>query len=562
MTEELRRYGFQKMPSVTHYDPNHKIHEFFMERKRPYAHQPLSDEEPFRNVVNESELKKIRIRVHQDVRKVQNTMEAGIGKRMVHVRRSDEQESTSKTTQFLEAIQEPIGQYASMRGKHPIEHMIERMRATMDTHDVQELERVALEKEVRCVRNARKDATPPPRPPRMTMPPTAAAVPEVDSPSSNPLYEPDDEEKEEGRDEVDHSEETQKGKDHDEEGQIREEANGDGHQSAHGDDESLEILDETKRTALVEAVDTRKKGKAVEMEPASEGAKLKRPSSSRTPQAQDEHQLSAKRAKKTPAIQETVVETHQPPPNEEWGIDMDECLDMFNMDVGEEYEGPVNAPARESSTRARKSQTYVHMTDNAIHIKTLVATKDNPQNPDDLKQTNQIIHTGPIGVVGRNHAIMSNTDALTKEVLEKEKKNKALKKLAAQCKLTRELEVSKLPSENLRKVKPLMDGMMATKQHLMEVLTVVEQFINTLLLIVSEEKKLADVVTERVRMLRILDSRKPTIMRISSRRNLGMDDTKFLDDYWHFTEVLSQIATRWQEIRVKVDELNDSLCVH
>ena len=68
MAEELSRYGFQKMPGVTHYDLNHRIHEFYMkERKRPYAHRPLSDEEPFRNVVNESELKKIHIRVHQDV---------------------------------------------------------------------------------------------------------------------------------------------------------------------------------------------------------------------------------------------------------------------------------------------------------------------------------------------------------------------------------------------------------------------------------------------------------------------------------------------------------------
>ena len=107
---------------------------------------------------------------------------------------------------------------------------------------------------------------------------------------------------------------------------------------------------------------------------------------------------------------------------------MDECLDVFNMDVGDEYEeAPVDAPTGESSTHVGKSQTYVHMIDNAIHIKTLVATKDNPQNPGDLKQTNQIIHTGPIGVVGRNHVIMSNTDALTKEVLEKEKEYKALK---------------------------------------------------------------------------------------------------------------------------------------
>jgi len=29
------------------------------------------------------------------------------------------------------------------------------------------------------------------------------------------------------------------------------------------------------------------------------------------------------------------VETHQLPPNDEWGIDMDEAIDIFNMDVGE-----------------------------------------------------------------------------------------------------------------------------------------------------------------------------------------------------------------------------------
>ena len=49
-------------------------------------------------MVNESELKRICIRVHQDVRKVQDTVEASIGKRMANVRRSDEQESTSRAT--------------------------------------------------------------------------------------------------------------------------------------------------------------------------------------------------------------------------------------------------------------------------------------------------------------------------------------------------------------------------------------------------------------------------------------------------------------------------------
>ena len=94
--------------------------------------------------------------------------------------------------------------------------------------------------------------------------------------------------------------------------------------------------------------------------------------------------------------------------------------------------------------------------------------------------------------------------------------------MVAQQKLTKELEVSKLPSENLKKVKLLMDGMMVAKQPLIEeVLTVMEQFISTLLLIVSREKKLVDVVIERLRMLQILDSKKLAIIRISSSRNLG-----------------------------------------
>jgi len=61
-------------------------------------------------------------------------------------------------------------------------------------------------------------------------------------------------------------------------------------------------------------------------------------------------------------------------------------LDVFNMDVGEEYEeGLANAQVGESSTHIRKSQAYVHMTENAIHIKTLVVKKDNPQKLGDLK---------------------------------------------------------------------------------------------------------------------------------------------------------------------------------
>lgn len=108
---------------------------------------------------------------------------------------------------------------------------------------------------------------------------------------------------------------------------------------------------------------------------------------------------------------------------------MDECLDVFNMDVGEEFGiSEVNDQIGESSTCLGKSQTYLHLTDNTVHIKTIIADKDNPQRPRDLKQINQIINIGPIGVAGGKHAIISNTEAVAKDELLKEKEIKSLKK--------------------------------------------------------------------------------------------------------------------------------------
>jgi len=50
----LGKFNFQKLPSVSHYDPDHKIHDFYIkERKKAYEHKPLREEEPFQNVVNE-----------------------------------------------------------------------------------------------------------------------------------------------------------------------------------------------------------------------------------------------------------------------------------------------------------------------------------------------------------------------------------------------------------------------------------------------------------------------------------------------------------------------------
>lgn len=59
--------------------------------------------------------------------------------------------------------------------------------------------------------------------------------------------------------------------------------------------------------------------------------------------------------------------------------------------------------------------------------------------------------------------IISKINALM-DTLEKEKEIRSLKKeLAAQRKLTKELEVYKIPSKNLIKVKPLINGMMVVK---------------------------------------------------------------------------------------------------
>jgi len=65
---------------------------------------------------------------------------------------------------------------------------------------------------------------------------------------------------------------------------------------------------------------------------------------------------------------------------------MEECLDVFNMNVGEEFEAKEKSDHHgESSTHPGKTQTYVHLVDNAIHIKTIIADKENPQRPEDLR---------------------------------------------------------------------------------------------------------------------------------------------------------------------------------
>lgn len=170
-----------------------------------------------------------------------------------------------------------------MRRKRPIEQVVEQVKATVDIHEVQELEQVASEKMVRCVRNVKRDAMPQARPSRKVVPPPSTAAPTSSSPSSNPLYEPDDEvERGEGKDVASNSEEAQEGEDQIEEGPVLGDVLGDELQDAQSDDESFEILGGVDKSGPAKALVTQDKGKGVEIEPASRVTRLKRPSDSRT----------------------------------------------------------------------------------------------------------------------------------------------------------------------------------------------------------------------------------------------------------------------------------------
>jgi len=448
MIEKLGRYNFNKMPAASHYDPEHKIRGFYMkERKRVYEHRPLRDEEPFQNVSNEVEIRKIRAKIQEEAQKQRQAVEATIDKRLSHSRGRRSQESTSRVTQFPPMIKEPIGQYASMHDKKPVEEVVQQVRDTVDEHDIRELEHVATDKMVRCVRNREEDPSPPRRPLRRTTSRPSQTVPPSGSESFGPLYEPDNSlegEWEDERENGDHENELEEGEYESLPGEETEEEPENEHTTSTGphaeipdaqkDDESLEILKLVHKHAPSKPSTSQTKGKDPTPKSIPRRTQLKRGSQSRLlvvlGEVAEEEGRSSKRIKENAITSvETVVETHQPSPNHEWGVDMDERLDVFNMDVGEDFGArEANDQIRESSTRLGKSQTYVHMTDNAVYIKTLVVDKDNPQCLGELKQINQIINTGPIGVTGRKHAIISSTEAITKDGLLKEKEIKSLKK--------------------------------------------------------------------------------------------------------------------------------------
>lgn len=88
--------------------------------------------------------------------------------------------------------------------------------------------------------------------------------------------------------------------------------------------------------------------------------------------------------------------------------------------------------------------------------------------------------------------------------------------------------------------------MIVVKQEVInKVLTVVEQFIGALQRVSFEEKKLKDIVTERVNLLRILESWKQMIVRFEMIQNQRPEDARFCEDYWFYLGVIHQIATRF-----------------
>jgi len=162
------------------------------ERKRAYEHKPLVNEEPFRNVSNEAELKNIRARLQEQARKQHRQAEVKIKLRRSQPKEKKSQESTARFTQFPPTVEILVGQYASVHGKGTVERRVQQVRNTIDEHDMHELERVTSDKMVRCVRNETKDPSPPTRPPRKTRPRPPIVVSPFQPSSSGSLYEATD----------------------------------------------------------------------------------------------------------------------------------------------------------------------------------------------------------------------------------------------------------------------------------------------------------------------------------------------------------------------------------
>lgn len=233
-------------------------------------------------------MKKIRVKLHKNAYKQQQTVQATIDKRLLQSRGRRPQESMSKVTQIPPTIEEPIGQYASMHSKNPIEQIVQRVRNTIDEHDMRELEHVAVAKMVRCVKNREKDLSLLQRPPRGSTSHPSPVVPPSKSASSSPLYEPDgipegeqENELEEGEQEDEHEEELEnerEGKPENE--QAASTGPHDDIADAQKDDESLEILKVVHKLASSKPLTSQRKGKGPTFASVPRRTQLKRTSQS------------------------------------------------------------------------------------------------------------------------------------------------------------------------------------------------------------------------------------------------------------------------------------------
>lgn len=164
-------------------------------------------------------------------------------------------------------------------------------------------------------------------------------------------------------------------------------------------------------------------------------------------------------------------------------------------------------------------------------------------------------------MVGMKHTIISNTEAITKEGLEKDKEIRSLKKenIALKRKI-KDIESVKMPIERLKKFEPLMEGMDEVKQEVINnVLMMVTQFMDALEQVSIEKQKLKDIVTTKINLVRVLESQRPVIEEFQMTWDISYEDAIFGNDYWFYLNNIQQIAIQFQEVKKDVTSLNDKV---
>lgn len=144
------------------------------------------------------------------------------------------------------------------------------------------------------------------------------------------------------------------------------------------------------------------------------------------------------------------------------------CLGLLQMDISDEFRGDDDDEPRvgEGPSHIRNIETFINMEDD-IDINKVYTKKSSPQESRDLKVYIDVIPIGSIGIVGKKHLIMSTIEAMAKETLDKDKEIKRLKKEnAAQNKLSKGIDQTKMPHEDLKKFGPLTEGLTQVKKNL------------------------------------------------------------------------------------------------